>query len=92
MTRLSNITVVGTGLIGTSLGLALSRRGFRVSLSDPSPTAARLARDLGAGELAVDQAPDPHPDQVASLSLHWPREPDWHILCVSNFMVLCQPA
>ena len=51
----TDVLVVGTGLIGTSLGIALSRRGFRVLLSDPSPTAARLARDLGAGELVDDQ-------------------------------------
>jgi prephenate dehydrogenase len=54
------VRIVGTGLIGASLGLALSRRGFQVSLDDPSPTAAALARDLGAGVLAADTiaAPD----------------------------------
>ncbi|MDQ6716248.1 MAG: prephenate dehydrogenase [Actinomycetota bacterium] len=46
------VRILGAGLIGASLGIALSRKGFRVSLSDPSPTSARLARDLGAGELA----------------------------------------
>jgi prephenate dehydrogenase len=55
----THVRVVGTGLIGTSLGIALSNNGFRVSLDDPSPTAVRLARDLGAGELAVEgDAPD----------------------------------
>ena len=55
----THVRVVGTGLIGTSLGIALSNYGFRVSLEDPSPTAVRLARDLGAGELAAaDDAPD----------------------------------
>jgi prephenate dehydrogenase len=51
---------VGTGLIGASLGIALSRAGFQVSLDDPSPTAAALARDLGAGVLAAEtgDAPD----------------------------------
>jgi prephenate dehydrogenase len=48
------VRIVGTGLIGTSLGMALSRRGFQVALEDPSPTAAALARDLGAGSLAAD--------------------------------------
>jgi len=48
------VRIVGTGLIGASLGMALSRKGFRVSLDDPSPTAAALARDLGAGVLAAD--------------------------------------
>ncbi len=55
----THVRVVGTGLIGTSLGIALCNKGFRVSLDDPSPTAVRLARDLGAGELAsTDDAPD----------------------------------
>ena len=48
------VRIVGTGLIGASLGMALSRKGFLVSLADPSPTAAALARDLGAGILAAD--------------------------------------
>ncbi|MEP6798756.1 MAG: prephenate dehydrogenase [Lapillicoccus sp.] len=56
----TRVLIVGTGLIGASLGIALSRKGFRVHLTDPSPTAMRLARDLGAGELArdTDEAPD----------------------------------
>jgi prephenate dehydrogenase len=55
----THVRVVGTGLIGTSLGIALSNKGFQVSLEDPSPTAVRLARDLGAGRLAVEgDAPD----------------------------------
>ncbi|GAA2166190.1 prephenate dehydrogenase [Humibacillus xanthopallidus] len=55
----THVRVVGTGLIGTSLGIALSNNGFHVSLADPSPTAVRLARDLGAGRLAADDdAPD----------------------------------
>jgi prephenate dehydrogenase len=57
-----HVRIVGTGLIGASLGIALSRRGFHVTLSDPSPTAERLARDLGAGDIASDD--DPGPDLV----------------------------
>ncbi len=53
------VRVVGTGLIGASLGIALSRKGFIVTLADPSPTAARLARDLGAGEVADESAEAP---------------------------------
>jgi prephenate dehydrogenase len=54
------VRIVGTGLIGTSLGIALSRSGYVVTLSDPSPTAVALARDLGAGTIASgrDDAPD----------------------------------
>jgi len=68
------VRIVGTGLIGASLGIALSRVGFQVTLDDPSPTAAALARDLGAGVLAADSATIPElvvvaapPDVVASV-------------------------
>jgi prephenate dehydrogenase len=56
----THVRIVGVGLIGASLGIALSGKGFRVSLEDPSPTAVRLARDLRAGEIAdeVTDSPD----------------------------------
>lgn len=41
--------VVGTGLIGTSIALALTRRGIEVHLSDTDEAAARTAASLGAG-------------------------------------------
>ncbi|MEJ2579329.1 MAG: prephenate dehydrogenase, partial [Kineosporiaceae bacterium] len=50
---LGAVRVVGTGLLGTSVGLGLVTSGVRVWLADPSPTSLALARDLGAGE------PDP---------------------------------
>jgi prephenate dehydrogenase len=45
------VAVIGTGLIGTSIALALRERGSSVWLADQDPAAARLAADLGAGEL-----------------------------------------
>jgi prephenate dehydrogenase len=52
------VHVVGTGLLGTSAALALRARGVETTLADPSPTAAALARDLGAGRLrSSDDAP-----------------------------------
>ena len=48
---MTRVHVVGTGLVGTSLGLALRRLGDDVTLEDISPTHAALARDLGAGRL-----------------------------------------
>src|SRR5689334_16386774 len=48
---LDTVRIVGTGLLGTSIGLKLRELGVRVLLSDPSPTALALARDVGAGEL-----------------------------------------
>lgn len=44
------VLVIGTGLIGASIGLALTSRGVPVHLRDASPTALALARDIGAGE------------------------------------------
>ena len=45
------VAVVGTGLIGTSVALALREAGAAVWLADADPEAARLAANLGAGEL-----------------------------------------
>ena len=59
---LGTVRIVGTGLLGTSVGLALRNAGGRVLLADPSPTALALARDMGAGE------PDPG-DAVPDLVL-----------------------
>jgi prephenate dehydrogenase len=46
----NTVKIVGTGLLGTSIGLRLRTRGVRVLLADASPTMAALARDMGAGE------------------------------------------
>lgn len=48
---LHSAVVIGTGLIGTSIALALRERGVAVWLSDRDPDAAQLAADLGAGEV-----------------------------------------
>jgi prephenate dehydrogenase len=53
------VAVVGTGLIGTSIALALREHGASVWLTDADPAAARLAADLGAGELLPAQTRDP---------------------------------
>ena len=44
------VAVIGTGLIGTSVALALREHGTGVWLADADPEAARLAANLGAGE------------------------------------------
>ncbi|MCA1781023.1 MAG: prephenate dehydrogenase [Dermatophilaceae bacterium] len=51
------VHIIGSGLIGASIGMALRARGATVSLEDLSPTSAALARDLGAGELHPRQDP-----------------------------------
>ncbi|HEX2313490.1 MAG TPA: prephenate dehydrogenase [Thermomonospora sp.] len=45
----SSALVVGTGLVGTSVALALTARGVRVLLTDRDPDAVRVARERGAG-------------------------------------------
>lgn len=44
------IKIVGTGLIGTSLGLSLARSGIMAGLSDTSRANLNLAIEYGAGE------------------------------------------
>ena len=47
--ELRSAVVIGTGLIGTSIALALRERGVAVGLADHDPAAAQLAADIGAG-------------------------------------------
>jgi len=56
------VAVLGTGLIGTSVALALRERGVGVWLADEDPEAARLAANLGAGEPLPDSALRVHAD------------------------------
>lgn len=48
------VLVAGTGLIGTSVALALRERGAQVWLADADEATARLAADLGAGTVVPD--------------------------------------
>ncbi|KAB1643882.1 prephenate dehydrogenase [Gulosibacter chungangensis] len=48
----SPVLVVGTGLLGSSVGLGLRRLGVDVLLADASPVALGLAADYGAGRIA----------------------------------------
>lgn len=67
------VRVVGTGLLGASIGLALTGQGLDVALVDASPAQRRLAIDYGAGRAETD-ADDPDliivavpPDVVADV-------------------------
>jgi prephenate dehydrogenase len=44
-----SVRIVGAGLIGTSIGLALQKNGVDVAIDDLSPANQRLAIDYGAG-------------------------------------------
>ncbi|PJJ72454.1 prephenate dehydrogenase [Diaminobutyricimonas aerilata] len=53
-----DVRIVGSGLLGTSIGLGLAARGVDVVMDDVSPSARRLAVDYGAGrEPAAGDAP-----------------------------------
>jgi prephenate dehydrogenase len=56
MTLDGPVLVVGAGLLGTSIGLALRRRGVDVALRDLSTDNLRVARGLGAANLEPDAA------------------------------------
>ncbi|HEY7484767.1 MAG TPA: prephenate dehydrogenase [Streptosporangiaceae bacterium] len=56
--ELNRAVVIGTGLIGTSIALALRERGADVLLADRDAASVRLAVELGAGS-AFDPAHHP---------------------------------
>jgi prephenate dehydrogenase len=53
------LLIVGAGLMGTSLGLAVRRAGGTVHLHDRDPERLRLAESLGAGEACAQATPGP---------------------------------
>lgn len=61
------VVVLGTGLLGTSIGLGLRGRGVAVYLSDPSPTNQAVAVDIGAG-LPLAAIGDESPELVVVAS------------------------
>jgi prephenate dehydrogenase len=52
--KLSKVRIVGSGLIGTSIGLGLVQRGVRVELVDRDINAQSLANDLVGGEVLTE--------------------------------------
>ena len=48
-----SVRIVGAGLLGTSIGLALTKLGVDVSITDLSPAVQSLAIDYGAGRAAT---------------------------------------
>ena len=70
----SPMRIVGTGLIGGSLGMALMAAGVDVVVEDASPAARSLAVELGVGRIPADHDDDPQlvivaapPDVAAQL-------------------------
>lgn len=52
---LNSVRIVGAGLLGTSIGLALTKLGVDVSIESASPSSQALAVDYGAGRNAAAQ-------------------------------------
>lgn len=70
VTAPASVIVVGTGLIGTSVALALRPRGVTVWLADSDPAAARLAADIGAGLVLPGDVPgEPPPGGPADVAV-----------------------
>jgi prephenate dehydrogenase len=69
--QLRSAVVIGTGLIGTSIALALRERGVTVGLADHDPAAAQLAADIGAGTVLPGAltTPAPAPADLAVLAV-----------------------
>lgn len=51
---LSKVRIVGSGLIGTSIGLGLVQQGIAVEMVDSDPSAQALAKDLTGGVVVAD--------------------------------------
>jgi prephenate dehydrogenase len=58
------VLVVGAGLLGTSIGLALRRRGTDVALTDVNAENTRIATGLGAANLDADALGEAPPTLV----------------------------
>ncbi len=61
----ATVVVIGAGLIGTSVALAMRARGAQVWLADRDPAAARLAAHIGAGHVLPGGPAWPGPDDLA---------------------------
>ncbi|MFM2154339.1 MAG: hypothetical protein RL382_240 [Actinomycetota bacterium] len=53
-TKLSSVRIVGSGLIGTSIGLGLVQQGIKIQMVDADSKAQSLANDLVGGVVVVD--------------------------------------
>ena len=91
------VHVIGTGLIGTSIGLALTSVGVDVTLEDQSETSAALARDLGAGRttgevrpgiVVVAGPPDVSPRLVLGALERWPEAVVTDVTSVKQVVLL----
>src|SRR5438046_2730810 len=73
---IQRLAIVGTGLIGASVGLAAKRAGVAgIRGFDPDPAALQLAHERGAIDhvaASLADAPDAH-DRIVALTSHLPH-------------------
>lgn len=89
--NLAYVRVVGAGLIGTSIALALKSAGIRISIADSDPRAERLARDLlgrdqgdfaGVEDLCIIATP---PDALIHvISAEIKRNPELRVMDIAS--------
>ncbi len=65
----ASAVIIGAGLIGTSVALALCGQGIGTWLQDSDPESARLAAGLGAGQLLPAGGPPDGPADIAVLAV-----------------------
>jgi prephenate dehydrogenase len=65
----AGVVVIGAGLIGTSVALALREQGTAVWLADIDAASARLAADMGAGTVLPEAGPPGGPADIAVLAM-----------------------
>lgn len=63
-TQLRRVRIVGSGLIGSSIGLALAAKGVTVEMVDVEEKAAALAQDLVGSSLSENRDDEEMPDLV----------------------------
>lgn len=79
-----SVLILGAGLVGSSLGLALTRAGYDVALWDIASSHALVAAGLGAGRISDEETDDPDivvvatppdviPELVAEVLQKFPR-------------------
>lgn len=90
-TSLTHVRIVGAGLIGTSIALALRAAGIYVDLIDSDSRAQRLAQDLmGDQSQAPNQVEDlcivaTPPDAISEvISLEYRRNSDLRVMDISS--------
>jgi len=89
------VLVVGSGLLGASVGLALRRAGVEVQLDDADPSVVSAAVERGAGTARSASSPDPRlvvvavpPGVAGSVMAQACRFPDATITDVTSVKVL----